>query len=242
MVHVPGLAQPQAFRDGTCTGASSAICLQVDQPLAIRAALDLASFPGCAVHRLRGRKERVILPRSRGTRRLPWLLHSHKQVMCAGWKVMSVSNTVTPKVMYLCNCIRTALRCWHCSFRRHPLWIPTNPVLLSYGKRQRYHMTYYFSVLALFPGPFVTCSMEKRERAQYLPSCEHDVIERWQKFQNEKGEVLHIVQRATCLMLGVYDSHPPLARYVWLVTWYLSSSCRQCHVQSNWFYHRFYIS
>ena len=46
----------------------------------------------------------------------------------------------------------------------------------------------------------------------YLSSCEHDVIEKWQKFSERKSNVLRIVQRTTCSTLGVYDSRTPLAR------------------------------
>ena len=79
----------------------------------------------------------------------------------------------------------------------------------------------------------------KAERVWYLFSHKHDVIDKWQKIPEWKGKsyVLHIVQPTTSSTLGVYDSRPPLARYMW----YLSSSCcfePQCaHVQLSPFYH-----
>jgi len=60
---------------------------------------------------------------------------------------------------------------------------------------------------------FVTCSTYvKAGRAWYLFSHEDDVIAKWQK---KSSEVSCIVQPTTCSMLGVYNSHLPLARYMW---------------------------
>ena len=57
----------------------------------------------------------------------------------------------------------------------------------------------------------------------------------------QKGKVSRIAQPTTSSTLSVYDSHPPLATYVWYVTWYLSSSCcsePQCtHIQLSPLYH-----
>ena len=36
---------------------------------------------------------------------------------------------------------------------------------------------------------------------------------------------MRVIQPSTRSTLGEYDSCPPLARYVWCVTWYLRSSC-----------------
>ena len=65
-----------------------------------------------------------------------------------------------------------------------------------------------------------------------VSSSEHDVIEKWQNFQNEDAMLfshLH-VQRSVRITVA-----PPLARYVWYVTWYLRSSCcsetHYAHVQ-----------
>jgi len=49
-------------------------------------------------------------------------------------------------------------------------------------------------------------------RAWYLFSHEHDIINKWQKKKNEKANV----QPTRHSILGVYDRHPLLARYVWL--------------------------
>ena len=44
--------------------------------------------------------------------------------------------------------------------------------------------------------------------------------------------VLRVIQPSTCSTLGEYNSRPPLARYVWYVTWYLRSSCcSETHVR-----------
>jgi len=49
---------------------------------------------------------------------------------------------------------------------------------------------------------------------QYI-SHEHDVINKWQKNSEQKSEVSRIVQPTMSSTLGVYNSHLPLARYVW---------------------------
>ena len=87
--------------------------------------------------------------------------------------------------------------------------------------------------LASFPVPrpaFRRLQYGKAGRAWYIFSREHDVIEKWQNFQNE--DVLRVIQPSTRSTLGEYDSRPPLARYVWYVTWYLRSSCcSETHVR-----------
>ena len=45
------------------------------------------------------------------------------------------------------------------------------------------------------------------------------------KFSERGRNVLRVIQPATRSTLGEYDSHPPLARYVWYLTCYLRSSC-----------------
>ena len=45
------------------------------------------------------------------------------------------------------------------------------------------------------------------------------------KFSERRRYVLCVIQPSTRSTLGEYDSRPPLARYVWYVTWYLRSSC-----------------
>ena len=43
---------------------------------------------------------------------------------------------------------------------------------------------------------------------------------------------MRVIQPSTRSTLGEYDSRPPLARYVWCVTWYLRSSCcSETHVR-----------
>ena len=101
----------------------------------------------------------------------------------------------------------------------------------------------YWHTLVPRPRPaFHRLHYGKAGRAWYLFSHEHDVINKWQKkIFNEKSKVSCIVQPTTSSMLGMYNSRPLLATYVWCVTWYLSSSCcsePQCtHVQLSPFYH-----
>ena len=45
------------------------------------------------------------------------------------------------------------------------------------------------------------------------------------KCSERRHYVLRVIQPSTRSKLGEYDSRPPLARYVWYVTWYLRSSC-----------------
>ena len=45
------------------------------------------------------------------------------------------------------------------------------------------------------------------------------------KFSERRRYILRVIQPSTRSTLGEYDSRPPLARYVWCVTWYLRSSC-----------------
>ena len=100
------------------------------------------------------------------------------------------------------------------------------------------------AVISLVPRPhpaFCCLQCGKLGRAWYLFSREHDVIDKWQKIQNKKkNEISHIVQPNMSSTLGVYDSRPLLARYVWYVIWYLSSSCcfeLQCtYIQLSPFY------
>ena len=52
------------------------------------------------------------------------------------------------------------------------------------------------------------------------------------KFSERRRCVLRVIQPSTRSTLGEYDSRPPLARYVWYVTWYLRSSCcSETHVR-----------
>ena len=103
---------------------------------------------------------------------------------------------------------------------------------------------YSFLLPSLVPRLCPTfCCLQygKAGRAWYLFSHEHEVIDKWPKNSERKSAVSHIVQPFTSSTLGVYNSRPPLATYVWCVTWYLSSSCcseLQCsHVQLSLFYH-----
>ena len=45
------------------------------------------------------------------------------------------------------------------------------------------------------------------------------------KFSERRRYVWRVIQPSTRSTLGEYDSHPPLSRCVWYVTWYLRSSC-----------------
>ena len=77
---------------------------------------------------------------------------------------------------------------------------------------------YMYSVWgSLVPRPrpaFHRLQYGKARRAWYLFSCEHDIIGKWQKFSEQTGCVLRIVQLTTRSTLGVYNNRPPLARYV----------------------------
>ena len=54
------------------------------------------------------------------------------------------------------------------------------------------------------------------------------------KFSKQRCYVLRVIQPSTHSTLGEYDSRPPLARYVWYVTWYLRSSCcSETHVRPH---------
>ena len=90
--------------------------------------------------------------------------------------------------------------------------------------------------LASYPVPrpaFRCLQYGKTGRAWYISSREHDVIEKWQNFQNEDATFCVLFNHAsTRSTLGEYDSRPPLARYVWYVTSYLRSSCcSEIHVR-----------
>ena len=74
----------------------------------------------------------------------------------------------------------------------------------------------------LVPSPTPSFPSLAVGRAWYISSREHDVIE---KFSERRRYVLRVIQPSTHSTLGEYDSCPPLARYVWCVTWYLRSSC-----------------
>ena len=75
--------------------------------------------------------------------------------------------------------------------------------------------------IASFPGPaqpFVTCGTEKQGEPGIFLS-EHDAIDKWKKIE-QKTKISCIVQPTTThSMIGVYDSHPPLAGYVFLLFW-----------------------
>ena len=90
-------------------------------------------------------------------------------------------------------------------------------------------------LLASFPVPrpaFRRLQYGKVGRALYISSLEHDVIDKWQNFSERRRRILRVIQPSTRSTLGEYDSHPPLARYVWYVTWYLRSSCcSETHVR-----------
>ena len=45
------------------------------------------------------------------------------------------------------------------------------------------------------------------------------------KFSERRRYILRVIQPSARSTLSEYDSRPPLARYVWCVTWYLRSSC-----------------
>ena len=92
---------------------------------------------------------------------------------------------------------------------------------------------------SLVPRPrsaFHRLQYGKAGRAWYVSSREHYVIDKRPKFSERKSEV----QPTTRSTLGVYNSRPPLAKYVWYVTSYLCSSCcsepQFAHVQISPFY------
>ena len=72
--------------------------------------------------------------------------------------------------------------------------------------------------LSLVPRPrpaFRRLQYGKTGRSWYVSSREHYVIDKRPNFSERKSKVLHIVQSTTRSTLGVYDSRPPLAKYVW---------------------------
>jgi len=95
------------------------------------------------------------------------------------------------------------------------------------------------------PASVLLLAVWKAGRAWYLFSNEHDIIDKWNKFQNESKfgvlfnqlQVQHLVCMTTiapCYVAGC----------MWWVTWYLSSSCcskHQCaHIQLTPFLPPFY--
>ena len=88
--------------------------------------------------------------------------------------------------------------------------------------------------LASYPVPcpaFRRLQYGKAGRAWYIFSHEHD-NRKMAKFSERRRYVLRVIQPSTRSTLGEYDSYPPLARYVWYVTWYLRSSCcSETHVR-----------
>ena len=97
--------------------------------------------------------------------------------------------------------------------------------------------------VASFPVPrpaFHCLQYGKVGKAWYISSCEHDVIYKWQNFQIEDVTFCVLFNHISRSTLGEYDSRPPLARYVWYVTWYLCSSCcsetQYTHVHFKSFY------
>ena len=85
--------------------------------------------------------------------------------------------------------------------------------------------TYLRTSLVPSPTPwpaFRRLQYGKAGRAWYIFSREHDVIE---KFSERRRYILRVIQLSTRSTLGEYNNRPPLARYVWYVTWYLRSSC-----------------
>ena len=103
----------------------------------------------------------------------------------------------------------------------------------------------WWTCVSLVPRPrlaFHRFQYVKVERAWYLFSCEHDVIDNGPKILNHKAKfhVLYNELQVQHYMCITY-SRPALARYLWKVTWYLSSSCcskpRCAHSQLSPFYH-----
>ena len=77
--------------------------------------------------------------------------------------------------------------------------------------------TRFYPSLVPRPRPqlLVACSTEKQGEAG-LFSYEHDIIDKLQKKKFEtKRKVSRIVQPTIRSTLGVHDSRPPLAKYVW---------------------------
>ena len=71
---------------------------------------------------------------------------------------------------------------------------------------------------SLIPKPglaFHCLQYGKAGRAWYLFSREDGIIDKWSKNSEQKSKISHIVQRCTSSTLGVYNSCPLLARYMW---------------------------
>ena len=98
--------------------------------------------------------------------------------------------------------------------------------------------------ISLIHRPPAFCHLQygKAGRTYYIFSREHDVIDKWQKkIQNEEAKFHVLLNQLQVQCLVCITVVPPLAIYMWYVTWYLSSSCcsePQCvHVQLSPFYH-----
>jgi len=127
---------------------------------------------------------------------------------------------------------------------------------MSVGACQGFHKTTqwtcmfdsWWTCVSLVPRPrlaFHRLQYVKVGRAWYLCTNEHDVIDNGPKILNHKAK-FHVLYNELQVQhyLCITYSRPALARYLWKVTWYLSSSCcskpRCAHSQLSPFYHLFY--
>ena len=89
---------------------------------------------------------------------------------------------------------------------------------------------------------FVACSTVKRGGPGTFPHMSM-TNRKTAKFSEQERYVLRVIRPSTCSMLGEYDSRPPLARYVWYLTWYLCSSCcSETHVHPRSFRSFYHLS
>ena len=90
--------------------------------------------------------------------------------------------------------------------------------VLRYGKDNiQIHVPTCAKSVASFSGPAQLSFAISTEKCGEPGIFSHVsmTIRKWRKFSEQTGCVSSIVQPTTRSMLGVYDNHPPLARYVW---------------------------
>ena len=97
-----------------------------------------------------------------------------------------------------------------------PIWGFSDVKNLNLDAPPFFNQSLHFYSLVPRPRPaFRHLQYGKAGRAWYVSPHGHYVIDKWPKFSERNSEVLHIVQPTTRSTLGVYDSRPLLARYVW---------------------------
>ena len=75
------------------------------------------------------------------------------------------------------------------------------------------------------PNSFLSLAVKQKQktgRACYLFSHEHDEV---REFSEQTACIVRIIQPTTRSMLSVYDSHPPLAKYMHKVPATLAVCC-----------------